>query len=97
MSTPITNPKIQQSFNADLGSRLTKVDKKASQAMQSFAELVSEINKLQVDSKGTTGGREVASLANDLNNSQVMVTRMLEAQLAALHKVAKPEGEALPF
>lgn len=97
MSTLI-NGKIQQAYNIDLESKLSTVDKKATAAMQSFAELVSEINKLQSTSKGTSNAKEVAGIAADLNNSQVMVTRMLEAQLSALHNIVKPEtSEAMPF
>lgn len=97
MSTLI-NGRIQQAYNTDLESKLGTVDKKATAAMQSFAELVSEINKLQSVSKGTTSAKDVAGIAADLNNSQVMVTRMLEAQLSALHNIVKPEtSEAMPF
>ncbi len=93
------NLKIQKSYNADLEKRLDNVNKRASDAIQSFSELVSEINKLQTTSTGTSSSKEVAGIAADLNNSQVMVTRMLEAQLSALHNIVKPgeTGDALPL
>lgn len=97
-NTFIGNAKIQQAYDASLESRLTKVDKKASDAIKSFSELVSELNKLSSEAAGTTSKEQVAGITADLNNSTVMVTRMLEAHLATLHNVVKPDaGEAAPF
>jgi hypothetical protein len=97
-SPSIGNAKIQESYDAALEGRLSKVNKRASDAINSFSALVSELNKLSNETTGTTAKKEVAGITADMNNSTVMVTRMLEAQLAALHNVVKPDaGEAMPF
>ncbi len=98
-STFIGNAKVQQAYDTGLENRLSKVDKKASDAIKSFGELVSELNKLSTETAGTTAKKEVAGITADLNNSTVMVTRMLEAHLAALHNVVTPgqNSEAMPF
>ena len=85
------NTKIQQAYDVVVEKRFDKVNKKANDAIQTFAQLVDEINKLQTESKGTTVNKEVATLGTDMSNSMVMVTRMLTAQLEALHGIVKPE------
>lgn len=88
--------KIQQSYNADLESRISKVQKRANDAIKSFSDLVDEVARLQNDSKGTTAKEKVTSWASDVNNSTVMFSRMLEARVQALYGLVK-EGEEAPI
>lgn len=90
-ASTLVNPKIQQAYDVGVEKRVDKVNKKANDAIKSFADLVDEINKLQVESKGTTTNKEVAILGTDMSNSMVMMTRMLTAQLEALHGIVRPE------
>lgn len=92
-ASALNGMKVQQSFDADVAKRVGKVEGKANEAIQSFASLVEEINNLQKDSLGTTKKEEVNQLANDMNNSQVMLTRMLTANLEALHGIVQEGHE----
>ena len=85
------NGKIQQAYDVAIEKRLTRLSDRANSAFKSFADLVEEINRLQNESTGTTVKKEVATLANDMNNSTVMMTKMLAAQLETLHKIVRPE------
>ena len=95
MSTNFTsalgNRKIQEAYDVAVEKRLDKVSKKANDAIKSFAELVDEINRLQNDSKGTTAKKEIASIATDMSNSTVLMTKMLTAQFEALQGVIIPK------
>lgn len=88
--------KIQQAYDVAVERRMEKLNKKANDAIKSFAELVDEITKLQNDSSGTTIKKDVAALATDMNNSSVMMTRMLTAQIQALHDIVRP-GDLEPI
>lgn len=90
-ASTLMNSKIQQAYEVAVEKRVDKVNKKANDAIKSFADLVDEINKLQVESKGTTVNKEVSTLGTDMSNSMVMMTRMLTAQLEALHGIVKPD------
>lgn len=89
----IVNSRIQQAYDVGVTTRADKVTKKANDAIKSFADLVDELSRLQSESKGTTVKEEVAKWASDMNNTSVMVTRLLEAQLQALHGIVRPEEE----
>ena len=85
------NAKIQEAYDKAVETRMQKVSQRANNAIQSFSDLISEINKLQNESKGTTAKKEVETIANDMNNSTVMLTRMLTAQLETLHGIVRPD------
>ena len=93
-ASALGNTKIQEAYDKAVDSRMQKVTQRANSAIQSFADLITEINKLQNESKGTTVKKEVETIANDMNNSTVMLTRMLTAQLETLHGVVRPTEEA---
>ena len=88
----IANSKVQQAYDAGVATRVSKVEKKASDAIKSFADLVDEINKLQNETVGTSAKTEVNTVAADVNNSSVMVTKMLAAQMQALHNITTAEA-----
>ena len=90
-ASALGNAKIQEAYDKVVDTRMQKVSQRANSAIQSFADLISEINKLQNESKGTSAKKEVAEIANDMNNSSVMLTRMLTAQLETLHGVVRPD------
>lgn len=85
--------KIQQSYNVDLERRIDKVQKKANDAIGAFANLLSEVARLQDDSKGTTAKEKITTWATDINNSTVMFSRMLEARVQALYGLDKVEDK----
>ena len=84
----INNDKIKEAYNASLENRITKVSKTAGSAVESFASLIDQINKLQNEAKGN---KKVQEAANEMNNTMVMATRMLAAHLEVLNKVTTPE------
>ncbi len=89
----VKTTRVQNAFDKALDtSRLTK---KANEAIDSFAKLVDEINNIQKNSIGTTKKGEVSTIANEMNNSSVMVTKMLAAQVQALHQIiyTEPQGQ----
>ena len=89
----ISNSKVQQAYDVVVEKRLDKVNKRANEAIKSFADLIDEIDRLQNESKGSTVDKEVKPLATDLTNTSVLVTRMLTAQLEALHNIVNTKSE----
>lgn len=90
MST--SNPQIQRSYISDLTSNLPKLEKKASEAIKSFAELVDELNKVNNLSNGTPVKEQIKDLAANMNNTQVFFTRMLTEQLGVMHNIVSGEA-----
>lgn len=93
-ASTLGNINIQEAYDKAVDTRMQKVTQRANSAIQSFADLIAEINKLQNESKGTTVKKEVEVIANDMNNSTVMFTRMFTAQLETLHGIVRPTEEA---
>ncbi len=89
MST--SNPQIQRSYISDLTNNLPKLEKKASEAIKSFAELVDELNKVNNLSNGTPVKDQIKDLAANMNNTQVFFTRMLTEQLGVMHNIVSGE------
>lgn len=88
----IINPKIQSAYKGDLEAGYTKVSKAAQEAVESFATLVDKISQLKKLSSGTETKDKVSQLANEMNNSQIFLTKMLTEQLQALHGVINPNA-----
>ena len=78
---------IQKSYISDLTSNLPKLEKKASEAIKSFAELVDELNKVNQLSSGTPVKDQMKDLTANMNNTQVFFTRMLTEQLGVMHNI----------
>lgn len=85
--TKSNNPKIEQAFTLDLATKYKQVEKKASEAIGSFANLVEELIKLKELSKGTPAKESVTKLAGELNNSSVFFTKMISEELEKIHKI----------
>ena len=83
----ISQDQIQQSYISDLTSSLPKLEKRASEAIKSFAELVDELNKVNKLSTGTPVKDQIKDLTANMNNTQVFFTRMLTEQLGAMHNI----------
>ena len=84
--------KIQQSYISDLTSSLPKLEKKASEAIQSFAKLVEELNNVSQLSNGTPVNKQVKALSANMNNTQVFFTKMLTEQLGAMHNIVNGDS-----
>lgn len=84
------NPKIEQAFNVDLANKYKKVEKKASEAISSFANLVDELIKLKELSTGTNAKESITKLAGELNNSSVFFAKMISEELGKIHEVVTP-------
>lgn len=88
----IINPKIQSAYEGDLKAGYNKVSNAAQKAVESFATLVDKIAQLKKLSSGTEAKDKVSQLANEMNNSQIFLTKMLTEQLQALHGVISPDA-----
>ncbi len=82
-----SSSQIQQSYISDLTDNLPKLEKKASKAIESFSELVAELNKVSQLSNGTPVKDQIKDLTANMNNTQVFFTRMLTEQLGVMHNI----------
>ena len=82
-----SSDQIQKSYISDLTSNLPKLEKKASDAIKSFAELVDELNKVGKLADGTPVKAQIKDLTANMNNTQVFFTRMLTEQLGVMHNI----------
>ena len=82
-----SSDQIQQSYISDLTSNLPKLEKKASDAIKSFADLVDELNKVGKLADGTPVKAQIKDLTANMNNTQVFFTRMLTEQLGVMHNI----------
>ncbi len=82
-----SSEQIQKSYISDLTSNLPKLEKKASEAIKSFAELVDELNKVSQLSNGTPVNKQVKELSANMNNTQVFFTKMLIDQLGTMNNI----------
>ena len=83
---------IQKSYISDLTENLPKLEKKASEAIKSFAALVDELNKVNQLSSGTPVNKQVKELSANMNNTHVFFTKMLIDQLGAMNNIVKGDG-----
>ena len=83
----ISPNQIQQSYISDLTDNLPKLEKKASEAIKSFAALVDELNKVSQLSSGTPVNKQVKDLSANMNNTQVFFTKMVIDQLGAMNNI----------
>ena len=86
MSTSF-NHKVQESYISDLTDKLPNLEKKASEAIKSFAALVDELNNVNKLSTGTPVKDQIKDLTANMNNTQVFFTRMLTEQLGVMHNI----------
>ena len=94
----ILNTKIDQAYFDNFTDSLPSLNKKASDAIKSFAELVDELNKIGKLADGTPVKAQIKDLTANMNNTQVFFTRMLTEQLGVMHNIVNgdnPEQEAV--
>jgi len=87
------NSKIQQAYVNDLSNNIPKLEKKASDAIRSFAELVSELNKVNKLSTGTPVKDQISKLTGELNNSSVFFAKMIGDELNKLSTIVNSDGQ----
>ena len=87
--------KIQTSYIDDLTMNLPKLERKANEAIKSFAELVSELNKVSKLSNGTPVKEQITKLTGELNNSSVFFARMISEELGKITDIVNPPTLAL--
>ena len=83
---------IQQSYISDLTNNLPRLERKASAAIESFAALVDELNKVSQLSNGTPVKDQMKSLTANMNNTQVFFTKMLTEQLGTMHNIVNGDS-----
>jgi len=88
----ISSNQIQKSYISDFTDHVPQLEKKASEAIKSFAALVDELNKVNQLSNGTPMKEQIKDLAANMNNTQVFFTRMLTEQLGTMHNIVKGDG-----
>ena len=88
-----TSDQIQKAYISDLTDNLPKLEKKASEAIKSFAELVSELNKVSQLSNGTPVKDQIKDLTANMNNTQVFFTKMLTEQLGVMHNIVNGDPQ----
>ena len=87
------NSKIQQAYVNDLSDNIPKLEKKASDAIKSFAELVNELNKVNKLSNGTPVKDQISKLTGELNNSSVFFAKMIGDELNKLSNIVNSDGQ----
>lgn len=87
------NSKIQQAYVTDLSDNIPKLEKKASDAIKSFAELVNELNKVNKLSTGTPVKDQISKLTGELNNSSVFFAKMIGDELNKLSNIVNSDGQ----
>ncbi|OGI20658.1 MAG: hypothetical protein A3B68_08920 [Candidatus Melainabacteria bacterium RIFCSPHIGHO2_02_FULL_34_12] len=88
--------KVQKAYVSDLSSNLPKLEKKASEAIKSFADLVAELNKVNKLSSGTPAKEQITRLAGELNNSSVFFAKMIGDELGKLHTMVNGDTPVIP-
>ncbi len=86
-----TSPLIQKSFEVDVAKKYEQVEKKANQAIQSFANLVNELSTMKQLSTGTKAKEQIVRLTGELNNSSVFFAKMIGEELSKLHNIVNTE------
>ncbi len=85
-----SSPLVQKAFNTDIAKKYEQVEKKANQAIQSFAGLVNELSTLKQLSTGPAK-EQIGKLTGELNNSSVFFAKMLGDELGKLHNIVNTE------
>ena len=91
-----SSEQIQKSYISDLTNNLPRLEKKASDAINSFADLVAELKKVSDLSAGTPVKDQIKDLTANMNNTQVFFTKMLTEQLGVMHNIVngdEPDNE----
>ncbi|MBI2996803.1 MAG: hypothetical protein HYY52_08895 [Candidatus Melainabacteria bacterium] len=92
LDTPIGfNERVQGRFVNDVTNKLPVVERKASEAIESFARLVDELIKLKQLSTGTPAKEQITKLTSELNNSSVFFTKMISDEINKLHEIVSPD------
>ena len=86
----VTSANIQRTYIDELSSNMPKLEKKASDAIKSFADLVEELNKVNNLSTGTPVKDQISRLTGELNNSSVFFAKMLGEELGKIHSIVTP-------
>ena len=88
-----TSENIQRAYISDLTESLPKLERRASEAIKSFADLVAELNNVSKLSNGTPVKEQVSNLTANMNNTQVFFTKMLTEQLGLMHNIINSPEE----
>ena len=91
MSSP---EQINQAYISDLTGSLPKLEKRASEAIKSFADLVDELITVSQYAEGTPVKNQIKDLTANMNNTQVFFTKMLTEQLGVMHNIVNGNPEA---
>ena len=90
----VTSENISRAYVQELTSNLPALEKKASDAIKSFADLVAELNKVNKLSNGTPVKEQITKLTGELNNSSVFFTKMISDELTKLHGIVYSDPES---
>ena len=82
-----SSDQVQKSYISDLTNSLPRLEKKASDAINSFAALVQELKTVSDKSSGTPVKDQIKDLTANMNNTQVFFTKMLTEQLGVMHNI----------
>lgn len=86
MTTTSSN-QIQRSYISDLTDSLPGLNRRATDAINSFAKLVEDLKKVSDLATGTPAKDQIKSLTANMNNTQVFFTKMLIDQLGAMNNI----------
>ena len=87
----ISSEQIQRSYIGDLTESLPGLNKRATDAINSFARLVEDLQKVSELATGTPVKNQIKDLTANMNNTQVFFTRMLTEQLGVMHNIVSGE------
>ncbi len=87
-----SSDQIKQSYISDLTNSLPRLERRASEAIQSFSELVQELQKVSDLGAGTPVKDQIKDLTANMNNTQVFFTRMLTEQLGVMHNLVNNDN-----
>ncbi len=77
--------KVQEAFDVAATRKYQQVEKKASETIGAFQNLVDELIKLKELGVGASAKDKITQLTNELNNSSVFFAKVLTSGLGELH------------
>ena len=86
------NTKIEQSYINDFTNSLPRLNDKAAKAINSFKELVEDLQKISNLATGTPIKDQIKSLTANMNNTQVFFTQTLTEQLGVMHNIVNGDN-----
>ena len=80
---------LKQVLFNDLANNMPSLERKASNAIKSFAELVDELNKVNKLSSGTTVNGEIKKVASDASNSAVYLNKSILDSIEQINQIVR--------